>query len=133
MGEETRPRLAPVSFQIHRNEYLAIMGPSGSGKSTLVNSLSYLDTPTTTGYEFNGRRFPKWTTTSSQPFAIGKSASVFRTFNLLQDQRRYVDVEPLIYAGVDPERRDTATQVLEDVAGRSAIPSQPNESFKGNQ
>src|SRR5439155_19262385 len=55
MGEETVHALRGVSLQIHRNEYIAIMGPSASGKSTLMNMLGCLDTPTSRRDEINGK------------------------------------------------------------------------------
>ena len=38
--------LVDVNLEIHRGEYVSIMGPSGSGKSTLLNMLGMLDRPT---------------------------------------------------------------------------------------
>ena len=46
MGTEKVHALHGVSFDIPRNEYIAIIGPSGSGKSTLMNLIGCLDTPT---------------------------------------------------------------------------------------
>ena len=46
MGTEELHALRDVSFEVKKNEYLAIIGPSGSGKSTLMNLIGCLDSPT---------------------------------------------------------------------------------------
>ena len=40
LGKQELPVLKGISMDIHKNEYVALMGPSGSGKSTLMNILS---------------------------------------------------------------------------------------------
>ena len=43
MGTMKVNALNGVSFDIHPNDYIAIMGPSGSGKSTLMNMIGCLE------------------------------------------------------------------------------------------
>src|SRR5438034_10373740 len=117
MGEETVHALRGVTLQIHRNEYLAIMGPSGSGKSTLMNMLGCLDTPTSGRYEFNGKNVSEMDGDELAAIRNREIGFVFQTFNLLPRSTSLHNVElPLIYAGVNPEKREArATQVLTDV------------------
>ncbi len=45
-GQNTVVALDRVSTQIHRGEFVALMGPSGSGKSTLLHLIAGMDKPT---------------------------------------------------------------------------------------
>lgn len=43
-----------IDLDLHRGEFLALMGPSGSGKSTLLNIIGLLDRPTAGRVFING-------------------------------------------------------------------------------
>src|SRR6266513_1335340 len=101
MGEETVRALRGVSFQIHRNEYVAIMGPSGSGKSTLMNLIGCLDTPTQGKYWVNGKLVSEMKDDELAHIRNREIGFVFQTFNLLARSTALHNVElPLIYSGV---------------------------------
>jgi len=135
MGEETIHALRGVSVQIHRNEYLAIMGPSGSGKSTLMNMLGCLDTPTAGRYEFNGKNVASMIDDELADIRNREIGFVFQTFNLLPRSTALANVElPLIYAGYAPaERRARATRALKNVGLGSRLNHKPNELSGGQR
>src|SRR5467141_4546130 len=135
MGEEIVHALRGVSLRIHRNEYIAIMGPSGSGKSTLMNMLGCLDTPTSGRYEFNGKNVAEMDDNELAEIRNREIGLVFQTFNLLPRSTSLRNVElPLIYAGIEPERRvERATQVLTDVGLGDRIHHKPNELSGGHR
>jgi putative ABC transport system ATP-binding protein len=135
MGDETIHALRGVSLDIHRNEYLAIMGPSGSGKSTLMNMLGCLDTPTAGKYEFNGNDVARMVDDELAEIRNREIGFVFQTFNLLARSDALKNVElPLIYAGMPPaERRERARQALENVGLGHRIHHKPNELSGGQR
>ncbi len=135
MGSEVIHALRGVTVNIHRNEYLAIMGPSGSGKSTLMNMLGCLDTPTSGHYEFNHKNVATMVDDELADIRNREIGFVFQTFNLLPraDALRNVEL-PLVYAGIAPaERRDRARQALEHVGLGNRVHHKPNELSGGQR
>ena len=117
MGTQTVHALRGVSFEIKKNEYVAIMGPSGSGKSTMMNVIGCLDTPSKGDYILNGHDVKKLTDNQLAEVRNREIGFVFQTFNLLPRSSALANVElPLIYAGMSSrERRKRAVEVLEKV------------------
>jgi putative ABC transport system ATP-binding protein len=135
MGSEIVHALRGVDIQIHRNEYLAIMGPSGSGKSTLMNMLGCLDTPSGGRYEFNGRNVATMLDDELAEIRNREIGFVFQTFNLLPRSNALHNVElPLIYAGLGKHQRlEKARQVLENVGLGDRMFHRPNELSGGQR
>jgi putative ABC transport system ATP-binding protein len=135
MGEEVVHALRGVALQVHRNEYLAVMGPSGSGKSTLMNMLGCLDTPTSGHYQFNGKDVSSMSDDELAAIRNREIGFVFQTFNLLPRSTSLHNVElPLIYAGLPPhERRERAREALRNVGLGDRMLHKPNELSGGQR
>lgn len=135
MGMEVVYALRGVQMQIHRGEYLAVMGPSGSGKSTLMNMLGCLDTPTAGRYEFAGEDVADMTDDELADIRNREIGFVFQSFNLLPRSDALHNVElPLIYAGLSKtERLERAEDALENVGLGDRMHHQPNELSGGQR
>src|SRR5436305_2187197 len=108
MGDQEIHAVSGVDIEIHRGEYVAIMGPSGSGKSTLMNLIGCLDTPTKGLYYLNGNLASDMPDDELAHIRNKEIGFVFQTLNLLARASALHNVElPLIYAGISAQDRLT--------------------------
>lgn len=135
LGKQLIKVLKEISFDIKRNEYVALMGPSGSGKSTLMNLLGCLDTPTSGSYILNGQEVGRLTDDELAEIRNKEIGFVFQTFNLLPRSTALDNVSlPLVYAGLKAEDRDKrATEVLKQVGLEDRMHHKPNELSGGQR
>ncbi|GGH75556.1 putative ABC transport system ATP-binding protein [Filimonas zeae] len=133
MGSQAIPVLKGISLDIHKNEYVALMGPSGSGKSTLMNILGCLDTPTGGQYVLNGKDVSKMPDDELAEVRNKEIGFVFQQFNLLPRLTAAENVAlPLIYAGVNKkDRLERAMEALKKVGLATRSHHKSNELSGG--
>ena len=129
------PVLKDVNLEIHRGEFVAIMGPSGSGKSTFMNILGCLDTPTRGRYVLDGHDTSALDSDDLARLRNRFIGFVFQGFNLLPRASLLENVAlPLIYAGTPRrERSERARELLERVGLGRHVEHRPNQISGGQQ
>jgi len=133
MGGAELHALRGVSLSVERGEYLAVIGPSGSGKSTLMHIAGCLDRPSSGRCRIDGTWVEELPDEELSRLRNRKMGFVFQSFFLIAQLTVQENVEvPLVYAGVDRERRiELARKVLGRVGLARRLDHRPNELSGG--
>lgn len=127
-----------VSLEIHRGEFVALMGASGSGKSTLMNMLGCLDRPTRGTYLLDGINIAELDRNELADLRNQKLGFVFQGFNLLSRTTALENVElPMLYIRhrhvTSREIRERALHCLDIVGLAERADHFPNQLSGGQQ
>lgn len=81
-----------ISFDVEKQEFVAIMGSSGSGKTTLLNCISTIDRVTSGHIYMNGKEITKLKGNALNRFRREELGFIFQDFNLLDTLTAYENI-----------------------------------------
>jgi putative ABC transport system ATP-binding protein len=132
-GSEPLTILHPLSLEIPRGHFLAIVGPSGSGKSTLLGLLAGLDAPTSGSVSIDGVDITKLDEDRLAKLRGEKIGFVFQFFHLIPSLTALENVSvPMEIIGVR-NARPNAERLLEEVGLTGRAHHYPAQLSGGEQ
>ena len=118
LGETRVHALRGVSVDIHRGEFVAVMGASGGGKSTFMNILGCLDKPSSGRYFLEGTDVAQLSKKELAAIRNRRIGFVFQGFNLLSRTTAMENVElPTQYAKLPREEGRRRAAAALDIVG----------------
>lgn len=135
VGDSIVHALDKVSLQIHRGEFVAVMGHSGSGKSTFMNVIGCLDEPTDGTYRLDGIDVSSLSRDALAEIRNQKIGFVFQGFNLLARTTALENIEvPLLYnKDGSKNRKERALEALRMLGLEDRRHHHPNQLSGGQQ
>lgn len=77
--------LDQVDLEVHKGDFISIMGPSGAGKTTLLNLIASIDRPTSGKIIFKGKDISQLNHKDIAGFRRDHIGFLFQDFNLLNN------------------------------------------------
>jgi putative ABC transport system ATP-binding protein len=135
MGGITLRALDGVQLDIHKGEYISIMGPSGSGKSTLFNMIGGLDKPTTGTVFINDVDMAQLDAQELAYLRCRTIGYIFQSFNLIPVMTALENVTlPTIFAGTSTDEGiERGVELLNLVGLGDRLHHKPMELSGGQQ
>ena len=132
-GSEPLTILHPLSMQIPRGEFVAIVGPSGSGKSTLLGLIAGLDAPSSGSVLIDTVDITRLDEDSLARLRGEKIGFVFQFFHLIPSLTAYENIAvPMEIAGI-VDVRARAGELLQEVGLTGRAHHYPSQLSGGEQ
>ena len=127
--------LRAVDLEVHRGEFVAIVGTSGAGKSTLLHLLGALDRPSGGDVWLDGSRYADLDANALAELRNRKLGFVFQFHHLLREFTALENVMmPLLIGGMGQRRaRSRAEELLSLVGLAGRMTHRPAELSGGEQ
>jgi putative ABC transport system ATP-binding protein len=134
-GPQTVHALESVSMEVHRGEYLALVGASGSGKTTMLNLLAGLDSATSGTVYLEEAPMSSMSRRQLSSYRATKVGMIFQSFNLIPHYTALQNVETALYfTGTPPRHRKArAQEVLELLGLGDRLTHRPADLSGGEQ
>jgi putative ABC transport system ATP-binding protein len=136
MGDLEVHALRGIQMEIHKSDFVAILGKSGSGKSTFMNIIGCLDIANKGDYFLDGVDVRNLNKDQLAQLRNKKIGFVFQSFNLLARTSALENVElPLMYNNKisSREMRERSMTALESVGLADRSHHFPNQLSGGEQ
>lgn len=135
LGVVEVPALRGISFEVHRGDFLGLMGPSGSGKSTLLHLLGLLDFPTAGTVEIDGIDVAGLDDDERTDYRLRKMGYIFQDYALVAELtvRENVMLTAMAQGKPESECRKASDDVLSIVGLSNRLNHLPNELSGGEQ
>jgi putative ABC transport system ATP-binding protein len=132
-GAEPLTILHPLSLDIDRGQFIAIVGPSGSGKSTLLGLIAGLDAPSSGAVLIDGVDITRLGEDALAKLRGEKIGFVFQFFHLIPSLTAFENVAvPMEIAGAR-DARPRAQRLLDEVGLTGRAHHYPSQLSGGEQ
>ncbi|MCA9124909.1 MAG: ABC transporter ATP-binding protein [Planctomycetales bacterium] len=134
-GDETITPLDDVNLEIHKGEFVSLMGPSGTGKSTLLNLVSGIDRPDSGTITVDGTEVTKLSRSQLADWRAANLGYIFQTHNLIPVLTAYENVElpTLLLKLTSSQRRERVELALEAVGLTDRADHYPRQLSGGQE
>lgn len=135
MGNTRIHAVEDINMDIHRGEFVAIVGPSGSGKSTMMNLVGALDFATTGDIYLDNIDIEHLHESDLAQLRGRKIGFIFQTFNLIPTLTALENVMlPMIFQGIEKQERiERAIRILKRLNMEPRLNHLPSELSGGER